>query len=237
MASADTPKCTLGYWHIRGYAQPLRFLLTYLDVPFLDKTYEYGPAPDFSREEWLKDKSGMASDLSFPNLPYLLDGDFKITQSLAILRYIATEYGPGSGLYDGTPKERARIDMLLEQAVDLRNAAARAAYGNAFDSLFSSAAPEHLGLWQRFFAAQGATAAWAAGEKLSIADFVLCEALQHISIMASEKLPPGSADILAAYPAVSAYLQRFFALPAVAKYVADPSYLSRPFNGATAAWR
>ena len=31
-------------------------------------------------------------DLSFPNLPYYMDGDFKVTQSNAILRYIARKH-------------------------------------------------------------------------------------------------------------------------------------------------
>jgi glutathione S-transferase len=36
----------------------------------------------------------MTIDLKFPNLPYLIDGDVKVTESLAILKYIAKKYRP-----------------------------------------------------------------------------------------------------------------------------------------------
>jgi glutathione S-transferase len=32
--------------------------------------------------------------LKFPNLPYLIDGDIKVTESLAILKYLAKKYRP-----------------------------------------------------------------------------------------------------------------------------------------------
>jgi len=30
----------LGYWKMRGVAQPIRFLLAYLEVPYVEKVYE-----------------------------------------------------------------------------------------------------------------------------------------------------------------------------------------------------
>ena len=42
------PRPTLGYWNIRGLAQPIRFMLVYLDIDFEDRTYEQGNAPHFS---------------------------------------------------------------------------------------------------------------------------------------------------------------------------------------------
>ena len=35
----------------------------------------------------------MDQGLEFPNLPYYIDGDVKLTQSSAILRHIAREHG------------------------------------------------------------------------------------------------------------------------------------------------
>lgn len=67
---------TLGYWGIRGLAQPIRFLLAYLGVEYTNKNY-------LAPEEWFgKDKNDLGLD--FPNIPYLIDGDVKITESSAI---------------------------------------------------------------------------------------------------------------------------------------------------------
>uniref|UniRef100_A0A8D2I2D6 glutathione transferase n=1 Tax=Urocitellus parryii TaxID=9999 RepID=A0A8D2I2D6_UROPR len=49
-----------------------------------------GDAPDYDRSQWLSDKFKLSLD--FPNLPYLIDGVQKITQSSAILRYIARKH-------------------------------------------------------------------------------------------------------------------------------------------------
>jgi hypothetical protein len=60
-------KLTLGYWPIRGLAQPIRLFLKYLEIPFVDKRYT-------DRDEWFtKDKPAFNSPLS--NLPYLSEGN------------------------------------------------------------------------------------------------------------------------------------------------------------------
>lgn len=202
-------------------------------APVVPQVYEYGPAPEFSRTAWTTVKATHTHD--FPNLPYLFDGDLKLVQSMAILRYVAREYGAGRGLCaeDKSVREQAHVDLLLEQAIDLRNAVARSAYGNACGAYLAGPAVEQLALWQRFFE-RPAASTWAAGEVLTIADFVLAEALEHISTMAKETI---GRDLVADFPGVAAYLGRFLAVPEVARYRADPAYLARPFNGATAAWR
>jgi glutathione S-transferase len=73
---------TLGYWDIRGRAQPIRFLLKYAGVEFNDKRYEFGPGSTLAqiesiRKYWLTDKSNLGLD--FPNLPYYIDGDVKVS--------------------------------------------------------------------------------------------------------------------------------------------------------------
>ncbi|KAG0445564.1 hypothetical protein HPB47_013894 [Ixodes persulcatus] len=43
-----------------------------------------------NNSEWLVEK--FTSGLTFPSLPYYMDGSVKLTQSLAILRHLAREY-------------------------------------------------------------------------------------------------------------------------------------------------
>ena len=70
----------LGYWGLKGAGEPIRWLIKYLNLPVL----EYNPnTPD----EWFSDKKWKMG-LKFPNLPYLIDGDFKLTETCAIPLYL-----------------------------------------------------------------------------------------------------------------------------------------------------
>ena len=80
-------KPTLGYWGIRGLAQPIRNLCANLNVDYTDKQYT-------DHDEWFaKDKAAFKTD--FPNLPYLVDGDKVITESEAISVYVALKANRG----------------------------------------------------------------------------------------------------------------------------------------------
>lgn len=71
---------TLGYWGIRGLGQVPRLLLTYTKANWKNKVYT-------DRDTWFNnDKKNIG--FAFPNLPYLIDGNLKLTESAAINRYI-----------------------------------------------------------------------------------------------------------------------------------------------------
>ncbi|XP_030321448.1 uncharacterized protein LOC115599720 isoform X2 [Calypte anna] len=96
---------TLGYWDIRGLAHAIRLLLEYTETPYQERRYRPGPAPDFDISDWTNEKEKLGLD--FPNLPYLIDGPTKLTQSNAILRYIARKHGMGEA-EGGVPGAAAR---------------------------------------------------------------------------------------------------------------------------------
>ena len=77
---------TLGYWNTRGLTHSICLLLEYTDSSYEEKRYVMGDAPNFDRSQWLSEKFNLGLD--FPNLPYLIDGSHKVTQSNAILRYL-----------------------------------------------------------------------------------------------------------------------------------------------------
>ena len=68
--------------------------------------------------------------LSF-QLPYLIDGPHKITQSNAILRYLGRKHN----LCGETEEEKIRVDILENQAMDVSNELARVCYSPDFVSL------------------------------------------------------------------------------------------------------
>uniref|UniRef100_A0A8C9PX65 Glutathione S-transferase Mu 4 n=1 Tax=Spermophilus dauricus TaxID=99837 RepID=A0A8C9PX65_SPEDA len=117
---------TLGYWDIRGLAHTIRLLLEYTDSSYEEKRYTMGDAPDYDRSQWLSEKFKLSLD--FPNLPYLIDGPHRITQSNAILRYIARKHN----LCGETEEEKTRVDILENQAMDTRMQLAMVCYSPDF---------------------------------------------------------------------------------------------------------
>ena len=75
----------LGYWGIKGVAEPIRWLIAYTGMD----VHEYTPA---SSEEWFGSKKSQVGG-PFPNLPYLIDGDFRLTESTAIPYYLIKKSG------------------------------------------------------------------------------------------------------------------------------------------------
>jgi len=108
MAESTKPK--LGYWKIRGLGASLRYMLHYAGVDFEDVEYEVGPAPEWSRDSWFSVKPTLKMD--FPNLPYLIDGDFHLSETAAIHKYIAHKWAPE--LLGKNSQEFATAEMMSE---------------------------------------------------------------------------------------------------------------------------
>ena len=80
----SSSKIKFGYWKIRGLGEPIRLLLKYAAADFEDEIFECGDAPEFSRSCWNDVKFKL--ELDFPNLPYLKDGDVKLSQTISIIQ-------------------------------------------------------------------------------------------------------------------------------------------------------
>ena len=66
--------------------------MVYLGVDFEEDLYEQGDAPDFDRGQWENVKDSLG--LRFPNLPYMIHGNVKLSEANSIMRYIAAKFGP-----------------------------------------------------------------------------------------------------------------------------------------------
>lgn len=109
----NSDKYILGYWGIRGRGQVLRLLLAYTQLDWEDKIYA-GP------ENWFGNGDKTKLGFEFPNLPYLIHGDFKLTESYAIAKYICA-VSDKKELLGKTEEDRARVDMVLSVLEEIYN--------------------------------------------------------------------------------------------------------------------
>ena len=86
-------------------------LLHYTDTKYEDTVYSIKNV-----HEWQAAKANNAWDLDFPNLPYYIDGNVKLTQSNAILRHLGRQHG----LYGSNDAQSSEIDMLLDTIKDIK---------------------------------------------------------------------------------------------------------------------
>ncbi|KAL1442435.1 hypothetical protein MTO96_046422 [Rhipicephalus appendiculatus] len=214
-------KVVLAYWAgIRGIVEPIRYMLEYAGVPYENKTYPIldKPTKEECKAAWLEDKAALAKQgFGFPNLPYLVDGEVKMVQSLAIMRYLARKHG--LAVPDSKPAEAARIDMLEAQVNDLRWNLIYYCFDDYFATVmrnFADALPGHVESLSRSLGDRK----WLAGDQLTYVDFMLYELLDQFALF-----KPGC---LQEYANLKAYVERFRQLKPIKAYIASDRFKPWP---------
>ena len=98
--------------------------MAYLGVEFEDEVYEQGDGPDFDRSAWMNVKDTLG--LVFPNLPYIIDGNVKLSETYAIMKYIAAKFGPQ--LLGSDPENIAKVEMVASQVIELKGSVTMPCY-------------------------------------------------------------------------------------------------------------
>uniref|UniRef100_A0A8D2D1D9 Glutathione S-transferase n=1 Tax=Sciurus vulgaris TaxID=55149 RepID=A0A8D2D1D9_SCIVU len=212
---------TLGYWDIRGLAYPIRLLLEYTDSSYEEKRYTMGNAPDYDRSQWLNEKFKLGLD--FPNLPYLIDGTHRITQSNAILRYIARKHN----LCGETEEEKIRVDILENQAMDTRMQFAMVCYNPDFEKKkpeYLEILPEKMKLFSQFLGKRP----WFAGDKITFVDFLAYDILDQHRLFEPKCLD--------AFPNLKDFMSRFEGLKKISAYMKSSRFLPTPVFSKMAMW-
>lgn len=212
----------LAYWDLRSLGQPIRNLLIYKGVQFEDKRYKLGPPPDYSKNEWYSDRFKLG--LEFPNLPYYIDDDVKLTQSLAILRYLGRKHDLAARNW----REAAELDMLEQLARDTLliipySAKSHPRYKDGLRS-YAENTKDFLEPWSRRIASRK----WVLGDRITYVDFLLYEGLDW-----HREFKP---EAMHQFPEIVAYLKRFEELPNIKEYFASDKYKRWPILGPQREW-
>jgi len=142
----------LYYWGIKARAQLPVLICLYSGVKC-----DWEKSPDWP---------GMKDQTPFGQLPYLVDGDVKIAQSLAIARYLAKKGG-----IDGSDNLAtfAMSEQLIEEQNDIYNALAEAQYSKddktvAWNKALNETVPKHFGLLEKLLTGTTFTGKITAGD-------------------------------------------------------------------------
>ena len=210
MAEASRP--TWGYWNIRAGPRGNinRHIIALSGANVEIKNYTFGT------EEWANEKNNLGLD--FPNLPYIIDGDFKITESKAVTLYLCEKYMPS--LLGATVEQQAHARMLQEVINDMFMAGIgigfkedepHAMVTEKFDSMLP-AIVNYLGQKQ-----------WFLGDQIGLPDLMMYEMIETYKGVTKDDSFDGK------YPTLKAVYDRVGANPTFSAYRASDKYLAAPF--------
>nr|XP_010974222.1 glutathione S-transferase Mu 1-like isoform X2 [Camelus dromedarius] len=202
-------------------AHAIRLLLEYTGSDYEEKRYTMGDAPDYDRSHWLNEKFKLGLD--FPNLPYLIDGAHRLTQSNAIVRYIARKHN----MCGETEEEKIRVDVFENQAMDVRFQMVRLCYSPDFEKLKSDFLEEIPGIMKLFSEFLGKRT-WFAGDKLTFVDFLAYDVLDVYRIFEPKCLDE--------FPNLKDFMSCFEGLKKISAYMKSSRFLPNPPFSKMAMW-
>ncbi|XP_073531500.1 glutathione S-transferase 3-like [Phyllobates terribilis] len=208
---ADKP--LLHYFCGRGRAEAIRWLLAAAGVEFDEKFYR-------TKEEY--NKLVQSGDLMFGQIPMLEIDGLKLTQTKAILNYIAGKYN----LFGSDLKERAYIDMYVDGATDLMTLVLSYFFLSDCDkekqvNLMKDRAHKR---YFPVFSKALEDKEFLVGNKLSCADVYVLD-----TILSLEDFHP---DILQNFPNLQAFKKRTCEIPNIKKFL-EPGSKKKPTADST----
>ena len=207
---ATSNEVILGYWGVRGRAGAIRNLLSYLQISFKNKNYH-------NRNEWFaQDKDALG--LEYPSLPYLLDGDNKITDVQAILSYIALRSGRRE-LIGNNIDRLVEIQTARSATDDLRRQLNKLLYTNGNFEAEKETAFANGAIKERLESLNKKLEGkeWICGA-LCVADFDLFESIDLINDIEAFKLEK--------YGNLVNLRKRFLEIPQVKAHRSSPEFMS-----------
>ncbi|CAK60972.1 unnamed protein product (macronuclear) [Paramecium tetraurelia] len=198
----------VGYWGIRGLAQPLRYLVEYLGLPYEEKRY-------LKPEEWFGGLCETPFNIHvLVNLPYIKDGQKYVYEIAALYVYLAHKANRAD-LLGSTPDEQvavAQVRGVIQDAL------------KGFFRLITLPEDQYATQKEEVFANEInslVTRQWAAGANLTYIDFDNFEL--------EETLKAFNAEDWAKFHNLQKHHQEFQNLPQIKDYMASGRFLAGPF--------
>jgi glutathione S-transferase len=209
-------KLKLGYWKIRGLASNIRYQLAHSGIEYENVFYEVTDAPELSGAEWTDQKYKLGLD--FPNIPYVIDGEFKLTETIDIHKYLADKYKPE--LLGRDAETRAHLGMLSYHMINLKNSAVKPSYMSGERQQVIDAYTAKL---PAILAFKG-DKKFIGSEYATYLDFYFFEVLQFLIFISTS-------DILKEFPVLAEYNETMKQLPGLKEYLSnDPIDAALLFN-------
>lgn len=228
--SSQTP-VTLGYWRIRGLRQPIVYCLEFAGIEYTEELYDIVPDSEgkYNFESSYKDSKWGSevkpnSDMDFPNLPYLVDGDIKITQCKAIMSHVCRK---AKVLVPTSDKSQTKMEMMVGVLGDFHMAFVRICYGGIEGALEAYLKDEKFSDWckklNKYFSANQ----FCAGDELTWCDMYMYEVLDvHMELC--------GAEVFAEFQELTKYHAKIGSLEKIKAYRDSERFFKRPCNNLSA---
>jgi len=227
MAASEQKELTVGYWDIRGLAQPIRMALALGGVEFNDKMYTCKPKVTINKEtgkeehgwdtsDWFDvKKESLGKEIDFCNLPYIqvqnMAEGTSFAESMACFTYAAEVAGHHDNF---TQAQKCKALAFLIQVQVIRDLAIGHFYGFGGEPTYDGGertkvySADITKKFEKFSAILGEKK-YLMGDDICSADFHLCEMIYQHYLM--------DKTIFAKMDNLKNYAKRFFALEKIAE--------------------
>ncbi|XP_069485141.1 glutathione S-transferase P 1-like [Ambystoma mexicanum] len=203
---------TITYFPVRARSQSVRFLLADQGCEWKEDVVPIEP--------WYQGKDDRKKSMAFGQLPMFTDGDFRLFQSNAILRYLARKHY----LYGKNDKEAALIDMVNDGAEDLRIKFFRFFFQewDTGKEKYMEEMPDLLSPFERILSKN--SSGFLVGSTISFADYSLLDVLyNHVAV---------APDCLKSFPLLQAYYDMMVSRPKLKVYLESEDHKNCPMHPA-----
>ena len=198
---SETPK--FYYWPARGRGEQIRLTMAAAGMDWEEHTFDMRKEDE--KQAFFASCRKIGGNLT-TNIPMLCIDGLTLTQSSAVLRYVARKFG----LYPEGTAAAYEVDNLIAAAEDLRTANYKAmkmmGAGQKEKDAYIAGLPAHLDNFARMLSAKD----WFTGY-FTVGDLTIYDALD-----VAERQLPGT---LAKYPTLKAFHARLEARPQVKKWI------------------